>query len=286
MLNDIKLIIDKLVPRGGGKPLTIHVSLEEYLSRLANFNRKITGTYYRIDSWKKLFEENKIVFEKQMKSMDDRDSFTSGKSEKSFKTFSFRDAGLENEFEVLLYSMTSTLSSLTRIVVCFLEGSTQSHSHSKLPNILSKYPDFNKSYSLVVDACKLWTDELTKRRDAATHYIALSASSFIKHSKSELDTIDKTFSHLQIIKYPEKYNSLWDDELPTLGGSSQSHGFDSKNGSQIHELMDLNGVIVVRREQPLEEKPEFIECEEYLQKLCFNFEQYVKNVLSSLIPKI
>ena len=285
MTNDIRLILDNLVPRGGIKPTTIYVSLEDYLSRLANFNRKIAGTHYRINCWEKICNENQVEFEKRLNSTNSLDAFTRTDLKVATISSSSRDSRLENEFEMLLYSMTSTLSSLTRIVVCFLEGSTQVHSHSSLSKILLKYPDFIQSHTIVLNACNLWADELTTRRDASTHYIALSATSFIQHSKSELNTIEKSFCQIQIPKYPTKYNSLWEDELPTLGGSSFSK-ITYDTGDEINELKDFNGVTVVRRERPLEKRPEFIEAQEYVKNLSSYFEEYIKNILSSLVPKI
>jgi hypothetical protein len=285
MINDIRLLLDDLVPRGGVKPTTIYVSLEEYLSRLANFNRKISGTHYRIGCWKKICEENQGKFQKDLDFADKWNAFAKSDLKLRSTSFSSRDSRLENEFEMLLYSITSTLSSLTRIVVCFLKGSTQVHSHSSLSKILLKYPDFNTSQIIVLNACNLWADELTKRRDAATHYIALSARSFIQHSKSESSIIERNFSQIQIPKYSTKYNSLWEDELPTLGGSCFVK-ITNDLGAEINEIRDSNGVTIVKREQPLEKRPEFIEAQKYVENLCSYFEEYIKSILGSLILKL
>ena len=84
----IRSLIDNLVPRGGEKPVNVYVSLEEYLSRLANFNRKFAGTNYRIQTWKKVFEENEIEFKKRQNS--------AGELSIKYKTFtiSSRDSRL------------------------------------------------------------------------------------------------------------------------------------------------------------------------------------------------
>ena len=139
---------------------------------------------------------------------------------------------------------------MTWIIGCFLKGSTPFHSHSGLSSVLSKYPDFNQTYKIAVDACNLWVEELTKRRDAATHYIALSVTSFIQHTRNDSNTIEKKVSQIQIPKYPTKYNSLWEDELPTLGGSSYSR-LVHDDGKEMNELKDLNGITIVKSEQPL-----------------------------------
>ena len=96
MTNDIRLLIDNLIPRGGEKPISIYVSLEEYLSRLANFNRKIAGTNYRIYTWKKVCEENEAEFQRHLNSPDNLSL--------KYKTYtiSSRDSRIENEFEMLL----------------------------------------------------------------------------------------------------------------------------------------------------------------------------------------
>ncbi|CAN5604117.1 hypothetical protein BH11BAC5_BH11BAC5_37560 [soil metagenome] len=278
-VNDIRVLIDNLVPRGGEKPSSVYVSLEEYLSRLANFNRKIAGINYRIQTWEKVCEENEIEFKKRLNSLDNESM--------KYKTFtlSSRDSRLESEFEVLLYSLASTLSSMTRIVGCFLEGSTQIHSHTGLSSVLSKYHNFSQTYQIAVDACSLWGDELTKRRDAATHYIALSVTSFIQITKKGLNLSEKCFAQIQIPKYPTKYNSLWEDVLPTLEESTYSR-LVHEDGKEIHELKDQNGIIIVKREKHLEKRPELIEARQYVQNLCSSIEEYIQAILNSLLPKL
>lgn len=288
MNKDIRQLIDSLVPRGGEMPGRIHISLEEYLSRLANLNRKIASLDFRFENWKKLRDEHQVKFEKHLNSKNNLNEFNNTDSKIKTLSYSSRDSRLKNEFEVLLYSVTSTLSNMTRVVASFLKGSTQVHSHSSLASVLSKHSNFFDIHKIVVDACKVWTKELTERRDSATHYIALSATSYIKYSKLESGTIERTFSQIQIPKYPTKYISLWEDELPTLGGSSHSTIVysDGKEVNKVNELMDLDNVLVVRREQPLEKRPEFIEADDYVNNLHLHFHEYVSDVLSSLVNKL
>lgn len=280
----IEMIIDSLIPRGGEKPDSIYVSLEEYLSRLSNLNRKLHGVKYRMECWSTICEEHKIEFDKVLS----RDSMKQLEKDKlKITTFSYSsiDLRLENEFEMLLYSLTSTLSALTRVVACFLKGSTQIHSHSKLCDILLKHPGFKRSCSIVANASSSWAKGLTDRRDAATHYIALSVTSSIVHSKSDSLPIKKTVIRIGISKKPVKYVSIWEDVLPTIGGSSHTK-ISYNNKKETNELMDSKEKIIIRRESPLENPPELIDGEKYMQSLYMDFQVYIKELLHSLTPAL
>jgi hypothetical protein len=285
MDSKIRQIIDRLVPRGGEKPGSIHVSFEDYLSRLANFNRKLAGIRYRMLCWSAICEEHKIKFDKMNSLADSLKAFDADKPKITKLLYSSRDISLENEFEILIYSLTSTLSALTRVVACFLEKSTDLHSHSKLSTVLSKYKDFESSYLVVNNANTSWVKELTERRDAATHYIALSITASIIHSKPKSSPKEKKVLRVGITKKPIKYASIWEDEVPTSGGSTRTT-ITYDNGMEKHELMDLEREIVIRRDKPLENIPELIDGEEYIQNLYKDFQVYIKELLESLANKM
>ena len=82
-----------------------------------------------------------------------------------------------------------------------------------------------------------------------------------------------------------KYDSLWDDELPTLGGSAHK-SISYGNKIEIHELMDAEHKIVVRRESPLPIKPELIDGEKYIQNLYESLPNYAADLLTLLTKKL
>jgi hypothetical protein len=282
----IRKILDALIPRGGRTPNCIHVSLEDYLSRLSNLNRKLAGTRYRMIRWNAVCKEHKMSFDKEVNSVELLKSFQTSKVKTA--SYSTRSAAIENEFEVLLYSITSTLATLTRVVACFLKGSTQIHSHSKLPNILSKHQGFEKSQSIVANACSSWANELTERRDASTHYITLSAISSILYSKSDALPTKKTILRFGVAKKSVKYVSLWEDELPTLGGYNYKSMISEESGNkqETHELLDMKMRMIVRRDTPLPTKPELVDGEKYVRGMYKSFQKYVSILLSSLKPRL
>jgi hypothetical protein len=285
MDNQINLLLDKLIPRGGDKPTIIQISFEEYLSRLSNFNRKFTGLMYRMECWDKLCKNHKEKFDKGLVSQLLRQSVEESKFKKTTMSYSLRDIKLENEFEAVLYSMTSVLNVLTKIVACFLEGSTQIHSHTKLPSTLLKRKDFEQLHIIVSNAANAWGRQLTERRDAATHYIALSITSTVSHSKSDNVLLTNNELKIGIPKTSTKYNSLWEDDLPTYGASEHvATKYDT--GSEIHELNDSDGNLIVKRESHLPDKPELIDGENYIQDLYNGIKIYIKDVFTWLSIKL
>jgi hypothetical protein len=281
----IELLLDKLIPRGGEKPQIIKVSLEEYLSRLSNFNRKFLGLMYRMECWADLCKNHKEKFDKKLAIQNLNKLVEENKFKKVDFSYSIRDIRLENEFEVVLYSMTSVLSALTKVVVCFLEGSTQAHSHNRLSSILLKQQDFLQLHSLVNKAYNTWGKQLTDRRDAATHYIALSIKSSYCHSKSNNFSIEHNSLKVGITKTSTKYNSLWEDDLPTSGGSEHV-AIKYDTNFETHELKDANGQLIVRRESTLPIKPELIDGEKYLWDLYQNLENYIVDIINWLAVKL
>lgn len=284
MISDIDNLIDKLVPRGGDKPDAIHTSLEEYLGRLSSLNRKISGTKYRMQSWQTICQDHKSEFKKRVNSLDLLKMHENATFKSLTITFSSTDVRVENEFEMLLYSLISTLNTLTRVIACFLKGSTQIHSHSKLPDILLKHADLKSCYRIAFAAANSWAGELTIRRDAATHYIALLTDSTIKHSKAASTGFNTTILHVGIPKVPTKHISIWTDQLPTKGGSKSTimHGTE---GEQLLELRDHQENLIVQREQPLQ-PVELIDGEQYIGNVYESFKKYIIEILNLLLVRI
>ena len=70
MLTEEKInkLLDSLVPRGEKQRPSLHVSIEEYLSRLANLNRKLIEVKYRMECWERISSEHTQRFKKISKS--------------------------------------------------------------------------------------------------------------------------------------------------------------------------------------------------------------------------
>lgn len=274
--------LDNLILRGGTIPAGIYESHEEYLSRLAILNRKLQGVMHRVDTWQKISEEHLALFNKKVNEMNPINQ-PSSKGINTFR-FSLRDIKVENEFEALLYSISNALSALTRVIACFFENATDFHSHSKLGSRLQKLAGFEKTGQLVDQAYKSWATELTNRRDTATHYIALTATSSFKATIGTTDH-NTIKTHIGITKQPIRFSSLWQDELPTIGGS-QRISFKYENGDEIHEIKDNSDNLIVRRTAKLQDDPELINGSEYIKETYEKFSQYVVHILESLKERI
>jgi hypothetical protein len=285
MEDRIAKVLDALVPRGGKKLFSLQIHLEEYLSRLANPNRKLQGTKYRMECWQRVCEEHKRRFKelakskRRLKAPEPSGTITSA--------FTLRDIRLENEFEMLLCSISSSLNALTRMVACYLKGASDLHGRSKLAAALSKQKGFKRMQVIAARASESWANEMRDRRDAATHYVALSLKSTIVRSKSGSDPTRRNVSQVGIPQEPLRYVSLWEDDLPTLGGSFQKSSVTETAGSkiEIHELLDSDHRIVIRRESPLPTSPKLIDGDKYVQSTYASYQKYVHSLLKSLTRK-
>ena len=282
--------IDALIPRGGGKPNQIAVSLEEYLSRVAMFSRKIKGVMHRKNCWDRITKEHLVKFENMNyeSSKENTEGVIPKKGKMTYK-FSLRDIRLENEFEVLIYSVRSSLTMLTKVISAFLKGQTTLHSHSKLKKNLSTTDKWPELSALVNEACNEWIDNLTERRDAATHYVALTATSDLAIESDKSNVIKVQRNTVSILKQPLKFVSVWWDDIPALGGASHaSTTVTHDDGSIIeaHELFDATGNLLARRNAKRPELPEVIDGREYVDSLMRNYENYIVKVASELKTKI
>ena len=282
--------IDDLIPRGGKKPNQIAVSLEEYLSRLSMLNRKIKGVGHRKNCWDRIANEHLVKFEKMNheSSKENTEGVIPKKSKMTYK-FSLRDIRLENEFEVLIYSLRSSLTMLTRLISSFLKGQTDLHSHSKLKKSLNTPEKWPRLSAIVNEACYDWVDDLTERRDAATHYVALTATSDLAIESDESNVIKIQRNTVSIPKEPLKYVSVWWDDIPALGGASHSSTAVTNDDGSIIEangLFDATGNLLVRRNAKLPELPELIDGRKYCDNLMKNYKNYIVRVSSELKAKI
>ncbi len=281
----VEKCIDDLIPRGGKKPNQIAVSLEDYLSRVAMLSRKIQGVRHRKSCWDRITDEHLVRFDK----MDHKIEGGIPKNVKTTYTFSLRDTRLENEFEVLIYSVRSSLTMLVRLISAFLRGKTDLHSHSKLQESLNTTGDWPALSAIVIKASYEWIDDLTKRRDAATHYVALTVTSSSTIESDKSNGIKDQRNRVSIPKQPLKFVSVWWDDIPVLGGTSQTSIAVTNDDGYIieaHGLFDGTGNLLVRRNANLPELPELIDGREYSDNLMRNYENYIVEVASELKTKI
>jgi len=286
----VEKCIDDLIPRGGKKPNQIAVSLEDYLSWVAMFNRKIKGVRHRKSCWDRITDEHLVKFEKMDHKSPKKDiKGVIPKKGKMTYTFSLRDIRLENEFEVLIYSVRSSLTMLTRLISAFLKSKTDLHSHSNLQKSLNTAKNWPALSAIVNEACHDWIDDLTKRRDAATHYVALTATSSLTIESERSNVIKVQRNTVSIPKQPLKFVSVWWDDIPVLGWASHSSTAvtnDDGNIIEAHGLFDGTGNLLVRRNTSLPELPELIDGREYCDNLMRNYENYFVKVASELKTKI
>ena len=285
-VNGIEECIDKLIPRGGEKPDQIFVSLEEYLSRISMFYRKVQGVKYRKECWDTIIKNHLDKFNKKdHRRIKNQDEEIIQKNAKMYSSFGLRDIKLENEFEVLIYSICNSLSMLAKLISAFRRGEIDLHSHSKLQNNLNKNNDWPSLSAVVNKACHEWIDDLTMRRDAATHYVALTTISSVTTEIDKSNVKENQRNRVSIPKQPLKYISVWWDNIPVLGGASQSsRSLECNDGNRIeaHCLFDAENNLLVRRNSNLPELPELIDGGEYVESLIKNYENYIKKIASEL----
>lgn len=207
-------------------------------------------------------------------------------------SFHLRDTRLENEFEVFIYSLRNTLTMTTKLISSFLSGRTSIHSHSKLRENLNKTGDWPILVELIHLACENWIDELTDRRDAATHYVALTATSSLSSEFQKPNDHKTQQNTVSIPKKPLKYVSLWWDHIPTIGGTSTtSSTITNSDGDSIekiekYELFDNEENLLVTRECKPPDIPESIDGIKYCNDLMQNFASYFIEISSELIAKL
>jgi len=281
MDEELSTLMDKLVPRGGKAPACLHVTLEEYLARVANLYLKIDGVHHRLETWVKICEEHILRFDKDRLSWlnmrHDGDSVVSN----LVLAYEYADRRLANEFEMFLYSVSSALTVLTRIVAAFLKGATDSKSHNKLVEVLTEYPDFELLRKSVQDNNRNWIREMKERRDAATHYIGLSIRSISRKTKDDEVSGEGYLVKVAIPKIAsKKTNSVWDEDLPVVGGT-QKKGVRFNNEQEVNGLFDPNDKLILIKETVFE-KIEMIDGVDYVDGMYKEFRDYTVEVVDIL----
>ena len=274
--------LDMLIPRGGIQPLYLYVSLEEYLSRLAVLSRKIDGVRHRKEQWDRLVGEHLVKFQglnSEWQKLSDKIPELNG-----VLSCSLRDIRVENEFEVILYSICGTLTALTKVVATFLKGNEKIHSHSKLSSILSLH-GWDSLASIVSKASNEWVEDIVSRRDAATHYVALTAESVLSYPTIGNASQKPYTLGVAITKKPIKYMPLWLDNVPVIGGTANLTTHANDYSWMIKDIRDRNDQIIIKRSGKPPLLPEMIDGREYVNAAIQRLEDYIADVLKELMTR-
>ena len=278
---ELEKYLDLMIPRSGELPECVVISLEDYLSRLAILNRKLLGVRYRKEQWDKLVASHRTKFNQLMQEWP-----TTNTTEKPrvISGFTLRSINVDNEFEVFLFSVCSTLSMLTKLVAAFLRGNQGLHSHKTLGEVLSRRTEWTKLAQIVKEARAEWINDAFKRRDNATHYVALTAPS-IFHGK---DIGLKVKIGVAIPKHPEKHVSIWMDDVPALRGTfylSTRVTEDDGTISETYDLYDMDRRLLIRRVGSLS-LPTMIDGIKYVNKTMNHLENHILEVLRELYKRV
>jgi len=271
--------LDALVPRGGMQPSCLHVRLEDYLSRLAVLDRKILGVRHRKEQWGKVVSAHVAKFQNleqkwghlALDALVPNITLQCG----------LRDVRAENEFEVILYSICGTLSALTRVVAAFLKGSERMHKYSNLQSVLLRHGWYSLA-KIVGKASDEWIQDVVCRRNAATHYVALTAASMLGYVQHDNDSRVKYSIAVAITKKALNYVPVWLDDVPVIGGTSTLSTEASDGSLTIKDIYDKNNHLILQRSGEPLEVPEMIDGVEYVDAVVRNLEDYTRNVLQEL----
>jgi|SRR6056297_511860 len=287
MKKTVSYHIDRNIPRSTTDQPNIPVGQREYLSRLANLNSKFLGVVHRKKQWDRYTSEHLDRIAK-ISQKDDLSRY-SDLPENSIITISIehRDVRLENEFNSLIYSISSTLSALTYVISSFIKGCSTMHSHSSLVKLLSKDNKDPELSELVIKNDEDWIDELKTRRDTATHYVSLLLKSkFIR--KIENNEITNTENILGIMTNPVKRNFLLHEDIPLLDGTKHKSQIIENNGIKEikNQIFDINGNLVYECNSENNEDIELSNARIYIDNIYENLESYIIKVLSNLNKRL
>lgn len=286
MNKGIDYYFDAVIPRGLKDQPNIFVSHSDYLSRLANFNSKYLGVKYRKEQWDKFSANHINSFKKKIKNIQ-----RSEKLEKDMvlsSSFAYRDTRTENEFEMIIYSINCTLSALSYVISSLLTGKTKIHSHSSLAKVMNDNNDIPSLSKLVRSNFIDWAHEVKLRRDVAAHYIALLLKSRIDQKQKGNNIISKSKLYLAIPKTVRKYNVVWEQDIPVLGGAifKSFSVVTSTEEETTREILDKNNKVIFRSNLKAEPEIELIDSIEYINSVYKKLEEYIVGALKILKTKV
>lgn len=286
MNKNIDYYFDAVIPRGLKDQPAIFVSQSDYLSRIANLNSKYLGTKYRKEQWDKFTTSHIKSFKKNIKSIQKSEKLEKGIV--LLSSFAYRDTRVDNEFEMIIYSISCTLSALSSVIASFLKGKTKTHSHSNLSKVLNENNDIPSLSTLVRTNFDDWAHEVKLRRDAATHNIALLLKSKIDQKQKGNKIISCSQLYLAIPKAVRKYNVVWEQDIPVLGGATfkTSSIVSCKGDKTTREILDNKNKVIFRSESKLEPDIELTDSIDYINSIYKKLENYIVGALRILKTKI
>lgn len=274
---------DNLVPRGEIFPPNIFITKEEFLSRLAMLRRKIRGVEYRKKQWDKIVEDHLNLFGVLVDAWGRAEESLDAESKKHVKlSFGYTDIQAENEFEMLIHSIYSTLELLTKVVASFIQGKTEAHTHSKLLKLLEGKKEWENLSEICSTAIEDWIDDLRGRRTAAAHYVALTASS--QWEKEGKNSLPKSI-YIAITKKPVQKVPIWIDDVPIIG-IPRTLSVKSDDGREAHEIYNGKGLLILRSTSKLLTMPETIDGVAYVNSVFEKFNNYLVASLSELGDRV
>lgn len=280
----IDLALDALVPRAGAlAKSSVHVALEEYLARISSLGRKCQGLQYREESWKSLLEDVRRRFERLCGG--DRVPSTAGLPDGAVMQIrvSMADQRVESEFEAVLFGIRSTLDVLARLLAAHCRGMTDLHSFHRLVERVP--PDLASTPvgKIVQQSWEQWASDLTDRRNAAGHYVALSMRSEQLTTARPGITATRERVFLGIPAKPTRASvSVWETGLPFSSGNVSKVVSLEDRTVEAHGIFDGSGRLVVRRNGPLPDAPEMIDADEYVTACFQNARRLVEDALRGL----
>jgi hypothetical protein len=286
--SEAEIAIDAAIPRDGVVLASLAVSLEEYLSRLGSLKGKVFSVRYRLEQWEKLSEEHLSSLSKLTLSEVPLDGLPPGAS--ASVSISLYDTRLDAEFEALLFAIRSGLDVLARVIASHFKGATDNKSYRRLRELLARYPECASASQAVERAWSNWAEDLTERRDAAGHYIALSVKSVKQQTfRANDNTVSKNEVLVGIPERGTKRNPSiwWDPSGPFVGGASHPKTevrYADGTTVEAHGIFDSTGSLIVRRDGPIPAPPPMIDGNHYARSVAECFNQHVAEVLQQFSP--
>lgn len=281
-------LLDALIPREGDEALPLAVRPNEYFARLTSLKRKLLGVSHRAEQWSLLSNQIRARFDELAASNPVSAPKPLPPGAEVTVTFTFTDARLENEFESFLFAVRSSTDVLARVISAFRKGQDGIHSINDLRKKLAVAAE--PVIKPAIDAAwATWLEDLTKRRDAAGHFIGLAVRSHsrrIEHSSDDFEI--ETQTAVTIPKTGSKASpSVWHESPPVWGGVVHKSEAIAVGGarSEVHVLMDIEERVVLRHEGELPPLQEQIDADTYVACVCTGLQNLVEIVLSNLAAR-
>lgn len=275
--------LDLAVPRKDSSSPSYKTSFDEFIGRLSTFHSKVLSVLYRFEKWnerkcrmlKRMEDENISMLHQQGLLTSDKIDFPGKVKGTGFSTsMTFLDNGLNSEYEALLFAVRSALDSTSRLISSTIPGMSSCHSFRKLKDCKLEVIPLGLT---LTKAWEEWAEDLTTRRDRATHYTAMWCTSVMTYEHIP-DTKDSVFSvkKLQVLKDISRTAiSIWHQPNIPLQGNmrTQSIAFvdDQNQTHQLHMLLDGDGHIIAEQFGDLPTLPEKVDADDLVFKYVHGF---------------